>query len=75
MGVILMTFSLARLLPGDPARLIAGARATPEALAAVRDKLGLDAPVFQQFLHYVGQITQGEFGRSIISSARYLRIS
>jgi ABC-type dipeptide/oligopeptide/nickel transport system permease component len=56
-----------RLLPGDPARLIAGARATPEALAAVRDKLGLDAPVVQQFLHYVGQIGRGDFGRSIIS--------
>ena len=66
-GVILMTFSLARLLPGDPARLIAGARATPEALAAVRDKLGLDAPVFQQFLRYVGQIAHGDFGRSVIS--------
>lgn len=67
MGVILMTFSLARLLPGDPARLIAGARATPEALAAVRDKLGLDAPVPQQFARYVSQIIHGDFGRSVVS--------
>jgi ABC-type dipeptide/oligopeptide/nickel transport system permease component len=66
-GVILMTFSLARILPGDPARLIAGARATPEAVAAVRDKLGLDAPVSEQFLRYVGQIIHGDFGRSIVS--------
>ncbi len=67
LGVILMTFSLARLLPGDPARLIAGARASPEALAAVREKLGLDAPVTQQFLRYIGQIMQGDFGRSVVS--------
>ena len=66
-GVILMTFALARLLPGDAARLIAGARASPEAVAAVRENMGLDDPVAQQFLHYFGQVMQGDFGRSIIS--------
>jgi ABC-type dipeptide/oligopeptide/nickel transport system permease component len=66
-GVILMTFALARLLPGDAARLIAGARASPEAVAAVREKMGLDAPVSTQFIHYVGQVLQGDFGRSIVS--------
>ncbi len=67
MGVILMTFALARLLPGDPARLIAGGRASPEAVAAVRDTLGLDAPVTTQFARYIGQLAQGDFGRSIVS--------
>jgi ABC-type dipeptide/oligopeptide/nickel transport system permease component len=66
-GVILMTFALARLLPGDAARLIAGARASPAAVAAVRENLGLDAPVVQQFLRYIGEVLQGDFGRSIIS--------
>jgi ABC-type dipeptide/oligopeptide/nickel transport system permease component len=66
-GVVLMTFALARLLPGDPARLIAGGRASPEAVAAVRDTLGLDAPVTTQFARYIGQLAQGDFGRSIVS--------
>lgn len=66
-GVILMTFALARLLPGDPARLIAGARASPAALASVREKLGLDAPISQQFMHYISQIIHGDFGRSVVS--------
>lgn len=66
-GVILMTFALARMLPGDPARLIAGGRASPAAVAAVRDTLGLDAPVTTQFARYIGQLAQGEFGRSIVS--------
>lgn len=66
-GVVAMTFALARLLPGDPARLIAGARASPDVVAAVRDRLGLDAPIGTQFVTYVGQVLHGDFGRSIIS--------
>ncbi len=66
-GVIIITFALARLLPGDPARLIAGARASAEAVQAVRDRLGLDAPVLQQFATYLGNVLDGEFGRSIIT--------
>lgn len=66
-GVFLMTFALARLLPGDPARLIAGARASPEAVAAVRERLGIDAPVAQQFVTYLGNMLEGDFGRSIIT--------
>ena len=66
-GVLVMTFSLARLLPGDPARLIAGARASPDVVAAVRDQLGLGAPIASQFVTYVGQVLHGDFGRSIIS--------
>ena len=67
LGVVLMTFALARLLPGDPARLIAGARASAEAVAAVRERLGLDAPIPTQFVNYLGQVAQGDFGRSIVT--------
>ena len=67
LGVVLMTFALARLLPGDPARLIAGARASAEAVAAVRERLGLDAPITTQFMTYLGQVMQGDFGRSIVT--------
>lgn len=66
-GVILMTFALARLLPGDPARLIAGARANADAVAAVRDRLGLDDPIVTQFITYIGNVLEGDFGRSIIT--------
>ena len=67
LGVVLMTFALARLLPGDPARLIAGARASAEAVAAVRERLGLDAPITTQFMTYLCQVMQGDFGRSIVT--------
>ena len=67
LGVVLMTFALARLLPGDPARLIAGARASPEAVDALRVQLGLDAPITTQFARYIGQVMQGDFGRSIVT--------
>lgn len=66
-GVVLMTFALARLLPGDPARLIAGARANAEAVATVRDRLGLDDPVAVQFVTYIGNVLEGDFGRSVIT--------
>lgn len=62
-----MTFALARLLPGDPARLIAGARADADAVAAVRDRLGLDDPILTQFFTYVGNVLEGDFGRSVIT--------
>lgn len=66
-GVIFITFTLARLLPGDPARLVAGARASAEAVQAVRDRMGLEAPLHQQFASYVGNVLRGEFGQSIIT--------
>ncbi|MFY2826040.1 ABC transporter permease [Ruegeria sp. MALMAid1280] len=66
-GVVLMTFALARLLPGDPARLIAGARADADAVAAVRERLGLDDPIGTQFLTYLGNVMEGDFGRSVVT--------
>ncbi len=62
-----MTFALARLLPGNPARLIAGARADADAVAAVRERLGLDDPIAAQFATYVGNVLQGDFGHSIVT--------
>lgn len=66
-GVVMITFALARLIPGDPARLIAGARANAEAVQNVRDSLGLDLPVWQQFERYVTHILQGDFGTSVVT--------
>lgn len=64
-GVSIITFSISHLVPGDPARLVAGDRATPEIVAAVRADLGLDKPLPQQYLHYMSQLLHGDLGTSI----------
>jgi len=66
-GISLVTFVLARLVPSDPARLIAGPRAGPEAVAVVRHDYGLDRPVPEQYLRYVGGLLSGDLGRSFSS--------
>lgn len=58
-------FVLLRLLPGDPALVILGARATPAALAQVRANIGLDRSLPEQYLRFVGGLLQGEFGDSL----------
>ncbi len=64
-GVSLITFTISHLVPGDPARLVAGDRATPEIVASIRAQLGLDQPLPQQYLHYMGQLLHGDLGISI----------
>jgi ABC-type dipeptide/oligopeptide/nickel transport system permease component len=54
-----------RVVPGDPARLVAGPDAGPEELAAVRRQFGLDRPIPIQFIQYLGDVMQGQFGRSM----------
>ncbi|MBM7517390.1 ABC transporter permease [Nocardioides nitrophenolicus] len=56
-------FSLA-LLPGDPARLMLGDSATPEAVATLRTQLGLDLPTMERFGHWIGGVLQGDLGES-----------
>jgi peptide/nickel transport system permease protein len=64
-GVVLLTFVIVRLVPGDPAVAYSGSRATPEQLAAAREKLGLDSSVFIQFQNYVADLLRGDLGMSI----------
>jgi peptide/nickel transport system permease protein len=61
-GVVILTFIIARLIPGDPAVAYAGPRATPEQLAAVREQFGLDGPMWQQFATYVSGVARGDLG-------------
>jgi len=61
----ILVFLLVHLLPGDPARLAAGPDATPETVQLVRKDLGLDLPLPQQFVRFVGGALTGDFGRSI----------
>lgn len=59
-----VVFLLIRLAPGDPAAAFAGPMATNEELAAVRAQFGLDAPLFQQYLIFIGQLFNGNLGTS-----------
>ncbi len=57
-------FLMFRLLPGDPASMYVDAALSVEAQQAVREQFGLDKPIYQQYLIYVGNVAHGEFGRS-----------
>lgn len=63
-GVLVVTFVISRIVPSDPARLYAGVRARPDQVAAVREQLRLEDPVPLQFVRYVGNLIQGDFGIS-----------
>ncbi|MFN4164097.1 MAG: ABC transporter permease [Ferrovibrio sp.] len=68
MGVVaIFVFLLLRLSPGDPAAILAGDAATPEMIAAIRADLGLDRPIWEQFVTWLGQLLQGDLGRSVLS--------
>ena len=62
--VSLFAFGFVRLLPGDPARLLAGPDATQHDVELVRQSLGLNKPLLQQYVRYIVQTAQGELGRS-----------
>ncbi|SON55033.1 Dipeptide transport system permease protein DppB [Hartmannibacter diazotrophicus] len=66
-GVVIVTFLLARALPGDPAAYYAGSSATPESIADIRSRLGLDKPLVFQFVDYVEKIAEGDLGTSLSS--------
>lgn len=65
--VAIFVFLMLRLSPGDPAAILAGDVATPEVIAAIRADLGLDRPIWEQFVVWIGQLVQGDLGRSILS--------
>lgn len=68
MGVVaIFVFLMLRLSPGDPAAILAGDAATPETIAAIRADLGLDRPIWEQFVTWAGQLAQGDLGRSVLS--------
>lgn len=60
-------FITARLMPGDPAQLLAGPDPSPETIAAIRASLGLDQNIAVQYIRWLGAVIQGDFGRSLIS--------
>lgn len=64
-GVSLFTFAIAQVVPVDPAAAALGAKAREEQIAAYRQELGLDRPVWEQYVRYVGRLVQGDLGESI----------
>lgn len=77
-GVMVFTFSMLHLSPGDPAVVLAGADAPPDAVDAIRRQLGLTRPLHVQFVGYLGQVLSGDLGQSLVSrkpvSAEILRV-
>ncbi|PDN43661.1 glutathione ABC transporter permease GsiC [Salmonella enterica] len=65
--VAVLVFLFVHLLPGDPARLIAGPEADAQVIALVRQQLGLDQPLHVQFGRYITHVLQGDFGTSMVS--------
>ncbi|WP_338607113.1 ABC transporter permease [Pelagibacterium nitratireducens] len=65
-GLSVIVFGIMALIPGDPALAILGSYATPENVARINRELGLDRPVWEQYFVWVGNLVQGDFGRSFI---------
>jgi peptide/nickel transport system permease protein len=72
-GVVVVSFALTRLLPGDPAVYFAGAAPTPEAIADLRKTLMLDQPIPQQFAAYLCDLLHGNLGRSLVTGQPVLQ--
>ncbi len=66
-GITLLVFSFLHLIPGDPAVFLLGERATPEQTEFLREQLGLNQPLPLQYLTFLSNLLQGNFGTSIIS--------
>lgn len=65
LGISIVTFLLLHLAPGDPARLLAGDRASPETIAAIRTQYGLDQPLWWQYATYFLNLLMGDIGHSM----------
>jgi peptide/nickel transport system permease protein len=73
LGITLLVFILLHLIPGDPAQILAGERATPETVAAIRKQLGLDQPLIIQYFLFLGNLLRFDLGKSIISGTSVIQ--
>jgi ABC-type dipeptide/oligopeptide/nickel transport system permease component len=67
LALSMITFTLSHIVPRDPARLIAGPRASTEELAQIRRDYGLDQPLYRQYVNYMRGVVRFDFGRSLTS--------
>jgi len=63
-GISLLLFFMLRLLPGDPAQVLAGQMATPQEIENIRQQLGLDRPIYEQYANYLSRLVRFDLGRS-----------
>jgi peptide/nickel transport system permease protein len=68
LGLLAVTFFIGRVIPIDPVLAIVGDRAPEHVIARVREELGLNKPLWEQFGIYVAKVLQGDFGRSVLTS-------
>ncbi|MHB0953187.1 MAG: ABC transporter permease [Allorhizobium sp.] len=73
-GISIITFVLVRLIPGDPARVILGTKATPAAIARIREQYGLDEPLWLQYFYFIENLGRGEMGKSILYKIDVLKL-
>ncbi len=66
LGTSMITFAIAFVVPADPAVAVAGAKADPQTLAAIRQDLGLDDPIYLQYVRYLSRALKGDLGRSYV---------
>ena len=68
LGVTIVAFSLIRLIPGDPIEILVGERGIdPARHAMLRAQFGYDKPLWQQYVSYLGDLAQGDLGRSVVT--------
>jgi peptide/nickel transport system permease protein/glutathione transport system permease protein len=67
LAVLTLVFVIVRIVPGDPALVILGDQATPEAAAALRERLGLDRPLWTQYVDFLTSALTGDFGNSLVT--------
>ncbi|MBX3085701.1 MAG: ABC transporter permease [Anaerolineae bacterium] len=65
-GLSILTFTIARIIPADPVLLAAGPRASEATIKALREQYGYDKPLPEQYLSYVGDLLRGNLGRSVV---------
>ena len=65
-GISVITFAMIYLIPGDPVRVMMGPHQDPEIAATIKHELGLDKPVYVQYLTYMSRVCKGDFGKSYI---------
>ena len=70
LGLLILVFLVSRVIPGDPAALVAGETATADQVKAIRTQLGFDRPLYVQFGVYVRQLITGDLGKSLYSGRR-----
>jgi peptide/nickel transport system permease protein len=73
-GISIITFILVRLIPGDPARVLLGARSTPAAIANIRAQYGLDEPLWLQYFYFLQNLANGQMGKSTLYKVDVLKL-